>query len=102
MKDQKFAITNYVQDGKVRSYQTKSITPHHEFIRSQFPAETLVGTISYLGDFGMRIADDVIANDGWREWKKQRKAESDAIRARRMKEQMEKKRAAKAAKEASR
>ena len=102
MKDQKFAITHYLQDGKMRSYQTKSITPHHEFIRSQFPAETLIGTISYLGDFGMRIADEVIANDGWREYKAQRKAESDAIRKRRFAEQMEKKRAAKAAKEATR
>ena len=102
MKDQKFAWTHYLQDGKVRLYQTQSLTPHHEFLRSQFPAETMTGTISYIGGLGMRIADEVIANDGWREYKAKRKAESDAIRKRRFAEQMEKKRAAKAAKEASR
>ena len=91
MTQNQFAITNYVQDGKVHRYETRGITSHHELLRSQYPAETIIGKIDVvgvIGGFGMRIADEVIANDGWREWKRQRDEE---VKARRLKWSLEQK-----------
>lgn len=71
MTEHTLVRTMYVKDGLYRRYETKSVTPHHEFLRSQYPAETSIGSVdvsSPIG-FGMFFIDERITNDAMIEWR---------------------------------
>jgi hypothetical protein len=75
--------TSYVVDGRIRSFRSRTLSKQHELLRNQYPAETQMGILDDIGGcgFALFVIEETIANDAWREWKKQREEEQKQWRA---------------------